>query len=230
MPARLPPFPRTDEARRLQIYYIGQLYPWKGVDTLLEAMQELPDQELVIVGGLPPEPDLAHHQGLAQKLGVADRVCFRGYLPPPNSMRSDSKQTSSSSRFTTRSWLDTSLHRSSSSRPWRRDDRSWRPIYRRSERCSRTVSMHCSSPLTIPTPWPRPSGSWIAMKIYGSGSHGRPETKSGSIRGTNGPERSSGFSRRLAANRGSPLDSLEADPIDGEERLAPDSFTGSKLQ
>jgi glycosyltransferase involved in cell wall biosynthesis len=83
VPARLPPFPRTDEARRLRVYYIGQLYPWKGVDTLLEAMQELPDQELVIVGGLPPEPDLAHHQELAKKLGVAERVCFRGYLPPP---------------------------------------------------------------------------------------------------------------------------------------------------
>ncbi len=82
VPDRPPTFRHLEKGERLQVYYIGQLYPWKGVDTLLEAMQELPEQEMVIVGGLPPEPDLAHHPELAKKLGVADRVCFRGYLPP----------------------------------------------------------------------------------------------------------------------------------------------------
>jgi glycosyltransferase involved in cell wall biosynthesis len=78
----LPPFPQSGTRQGLHPYYIGQLYPWKGVDTLLEAMQELPSHELVIVGGLPPEPDLARTQELARQLGVAERVRFRGYLPP----------------------------------------------------------------------------------------------------------------------------------------------------
>lgn len=82
VPDTLPPFRKLERGERLHVYYIGQLYPWKGVDVLLDAMRELPEQELVIVGGLPPEPDLAHNQELAKKLSVADRVHFRGYLPP----------------------------------------------------------------------------------------------------------------------------------------------------
>jgi hypothetical protein len=37
----------------------------------------------VIVGGLPPEPDLDRVRGLAQRLGLTERVHFRGFLPPP---------------------------------------------------------------------------------------------------------------------------------------------------
>jgi len=31
--------------------YVGQLYPWKGTGTLVEAMQYLPAGELHLVGG-----------------------------------------------------------------------------------------------------------------------------------------------------------------------------------
>jgi glycosyltransferase involved in cell wall biosynthesis len=84
--ARLPeessPLPSRLDGESLRITYIGQLYPWKGVDTLLLAMKELVEHELTIVGGLPPEPDLERTRKLARDLGVSDRVSFRGYLPP----------------------------------------------------------------------------------------------------------------------------------------------------
>jgi glycosyltransferase involved in cell wall biosynthesis len=83
--ARLPelfPAARPSPARP-RVCYIGQLYPWKGVDVLVEAMRYLDAAELAIVGGLPPEPDLDRLRRLAASLSVEDRVSFRGYLPPP---------------------------------------------------------------------------------------------------------------------------------------------------
>ncbi len=65
------------------VMYIGQLYPWKGVDVLVRAMQSVPRGELVIVGGLPPEPDLERVKRLAAELGLEERVHFRGFVPPP---------------------------------------------------------------------------------------------------------------------------------------------------
>ncbi len=65
------------------MYYVGQLYPWKGVDVLIESMKNLPGVELVVIGGLPPESDLDRVRRLAERLGLTDRVRFRGFLPPP---------------------------------------------------------------------------------------------------------------------------------------------------
>jgi glycosyltransferase involved in cell wall biosynthesis len=45
-------------------------------------MVELRDERLVVVGGLPPEPDLDRARQLARRLDVLDRVEFRGYVPP----------------------------------------------------------------------------------------------------------------------------------------------------
>lgn len=75
-----PPPHRLSEPPR--IGYIGQLYPWKGVDVLVEAMTRVPRAELVIVGGLPPEPDLERVKRLSTSLGLGERVVFRGFLPP----------------------------------------------------------------------------------------------------------------------------------------------------
>jgi glycosyltransferase involved in cell wall biosynthesis len=80
LPPELPPFAEVHSPPR--VYYIGQLYPWKGVDLLVEAIRELNDAELVIVGGLPPEPDLDRLKRLAASLSLGDRVRFRGFVPP----------------------------------------------------------------------------------------------------------------------------------------------------
>jgi glycosyltransferase involved in cell wall biosynthesis len=81
LPASPPALARRDAP--LQVYYVGQLYPWKGVDVLVEAMRSVEGAELVVVGGLPPETDLDRLKELATKLDLDDRSRFRGFVPPP---------------------------------------------------------------------------------------------------------------------------------------------------
>jgi glycosyltransferase involved in cell wall biosynthesis len=66
------------------VAYAGHLYPWKGVDVLLEALVNLPDADGLIVGGHEKEPDLARVKALAEKLGIASRVMFTGLVDPPS--------------------------------------------------------------------------------------------------------------------------------------------------
>jgi glycosyltransferase involved in cell wall biosynthesis len=63
--------------------YAGHLYPWKGVDILLEALVQLPGTQGLIVGGLPAEADLQRTRDLAGRLGLASRVTFTGWIEPP---------------------------------------------------------------------------------------------------------------------------------------------------
>jgi len=60
------------------VAYAGQLYRWKGVDTLIEAMVELRDAQLLIVGG--DGPDLHRLVELATRLAPG-RVHFTGTVP-----------------------------------------------------------------------------------------------------------------------------------------------------
>jgi glycosyltransferase involved in cell wall biosynthesis len=66
------------------VAYAGHLYPWKGVDVLLEALVYLPVADGLIVGGHEKEPDLARVKALAEKLGIASRVTFTGLVDPPS--------------------------------------------------------------------------------------------------------------------------------------------------
>ncbi len=63
------------------IIYIGQLYPWKGVDILIKALKEIPDAILTIVGGLAYEEDIYRLKKLAEEIGVKNRVQFKGFVP-----------------------------------------------------------------------------------------------------------------------------------------------------
>jgi glycosyltransferase involved in cell wall biosynthesis len=65
------------------IGYAGHLYPWKGVDLIIEAVTALQDTCALIIGGHGREPDLARVQALAVELDCAARVTFTGLLPPP---------------------------------------------------------------------------------------------------------------------------------------------------
>jgi glycosyltransferase involved in cell wall biosynthesis len=71
----------ADGAPRPRVLYAGQLYPWKGVDVLLEAMAGVPDAELVILGGLEGEPDLARVRARVEALGLAARTTMPGTVP-----------------------------------------------------------------------------------------------------------------------------------------------------
>ena len=65
------------------IGYAGHLYPWKGVDLIVEAVAALGDTRALIVGGHEQEPDLERVRGLALQLDCASRVTITGLLPPP---------------------------------------------------------------------------------------------------------------------------------------------------
>jgi glycosyltransferase involved in cell wall biosynthesis len=64
------------------VTYAGHLYPWKGVDVLIEALALAPGLRGRIVGGHPLEGDLARLRSLAASRGVADRVEFTGLVAP----------------------------------------------------------------------------------------------------------------------------------------------------
>jgi glycosyltransferase involved in cell wall biosynthesis len=68
----------TDPPR---VVYAGQLYPWKGVDVLVEALASVPGAELVIAGGLAGEVDLERVRALVERLGVGRRTRFLGTVP-----------------------------------------------------------------------------------------------------------------------------------------------------
>jgi glycosyltransferase involved in cell wall biosynthesis len=64
-----------------EILYAGQLYPWKGVDVLVEAFARVPRGRLVILGGLEGERDLARVRALVDRLGLGTRVDMPGLVP-----------------------------------------------------------------------------------------------------------------------------------------------------
>ena len=65
------------------IGYAGHLYPWKGVELVVEAVAALPDTRGLIVGGHDKEPDLARVKAFAEQLDCAGRMTFTGLLAPP---------------------------------------------------------------------------------------------------------------------------------------------------
>lgn len=73
---------RADGDRRFTIGYAGHLYPWKGVDLVIEAVAALPETQGLIIGGHDKEPDLARVKAFAESLNCALRVTFTGLIPP----------------------------------------------------------------------------------------------------------------------------------------------------
>jgi glycosyltransferase involved in cell wall biosynthesis len=64
------------------VAYAGHLYPWKGVDVLLDAVARIPEVTALIVGGHEAERDRARLETRAAQLGVAERVTFTGHVAP----------------------------------------------------------------------------------------------------------------------------------------------------
>jgi glycosyltransferase involved in cell wall biosynthesis len=83
-----PPLPQASEgekARRPAIYYVGQLYPWKGAGLVIDVAARVPEADVVIVGGqtnwTQDDPDIVALGARARELGVAGRVELRGHVP-----------------------------------------------------------------------------------------------------------------------------------------------------
>ncbi len=73
-PASGPVSPRRPDGRK--VLFVGRLVPFKGVDTLVSAMQSVTGT-LSVVGEGPEREPLERR---ASEVGVADRVSFEGYV------------------------------------------------------------------------------------------------------------------------------------------------------
>jgi glycosyltransferase involved in cell wall biosynthesis len=64
------------------IIYAGTLEAYQGIDRLLEAFARVarakPDASLLVVGGSPRQ--IEAYGALAKRLGIAERICFAGWL------------------------------------------------------------------------------------------------------------------------------------------------------
>jgi glycosyltransferase involved in cell wall biosynthesis len=73
------------EVRSPSIFYVGQLYPWKGAGLVVDVAARVPEAKVVIVGGqtnwTQDDPDIAALGERARQLGVAERVELRGHVP-----------------------------------------------------------------------------------------------------------------------------------------------------
>jgi len=65
-----------------RVLYAGQLYPWKGVDVLVEAMAAVPQARLVLLGGIPGEADKNRIEALVRARGLFERTEMPGTVPP----------------------------------------------------------------------------------------------------------------------------------------------------
>ena len=75
-------FPGLAAEEPPRILYAGQLYPWKGVDVLVDAMAEVPGARLVILGGIPGEADTARIEARVRERGLAHRTEMPGTVAP----------------------------------------------------------------------------------------------------------------------------------------------------
>jgi glycosyltransferase involved in cell wall biosynthesis len=64
------------------VAYAGHLYPWKGVDVLVEALASLPGVRGLIVGGHPGERDVERVRHRIAALALGDRITVTGLVPP----------------------------------------------------------------------------------------------------------------------------------------------------
>jgi glycosyltransferase involved in cell wall biosynthesis len=74
--------PGSDRGQTTLVAYAGHLYPWKGVDVLVQALANASGVRGLIVGGHPAEADLGRVQGLIRQLNLTSRVLVTGLVAP----------------------------------------------------------------------------------------------------------------------------------------------------
>jgi D-inositol-3-phosphate glycosyltransferase len=80
-----PQGPAWRRDRRYRVAVVSRLVPRKGIGNVITALAGVPDCELLVAGGPPPEelegdPQVARFRRLAAAAGVGDRVSFLGGL------------------------------------------------------------------------------------------------------------------------------------------------------
>ncbi|MCC6173798.1 MAG: glycosyltransferase family 4 protein [Chloroflexi bacterium] len=77
------PLPVVGARHLPAIFYVGQLYPWKGAGLVLDVAARVPAARFVVVGGTgaSDDADVAALAEGARVAGAGDRVELRGYVP-----------------------------------------------------------------------------------------------------------------------------------------------------
>src|SRR5688572_11147712 len=81
-----PSGPVASRTQRKRLLVLGRLVERKGQDDAVRALRAVPDAELVVVGGPPPEqvdadPEVRRLRALAEEMGVCERLVFAGSVP-----------------------------------------------------------------------------------------------------------------------------------------------------
>ncbi|MBI5115649.1 glycosyltransferase family 4 protein [Candidatus Poribacteria bacterium] len=77
------PGPPPNNGHTSLVGYVGQLFPSRGVDVLVQAMPLLDKSvRLLIVGGSDNRKDIERLSNLARSLGVENRITFTGFVAP----------------------------------------------------------------------------------------------------------------------------------------------------
>lgn len=74
------PLKTIDPELPIRLCYVGQLYQQQGLKVLMEAVSQLKDIQLKVVGGNAEE--IEHFKRIAEVLKLSDRVNFTGFLSP----------------------------------------------------------------------------------------------------------------------------------------------------
>jgi glycosyltransferase involved in cell wall biosynthesis len=70
---------RQSGGEGFELLYVGSLIPEKGVESLVRATEQLPDDTTVTVVGSGPEEAKLHR--ISSNLGISDRITFTGHVP-----------------------------------------------------------------------------------------------------------------------------------------------------
>jgi glycosyltransferase involved in cell wall biosynthesis len=73
-----PAGPVAPRESRQRVLSIDRIVPRKGLDTVLQAMREVPEAELLIVGGAPEDDEVVRLERMAHFYGLSDRVRLIG--------------------------------------------------------------------------------------------------------------------------------------------------------
>lgn len=76
-PDRMPPSPYKLDNVRPQVTYAGHLYDYKGIPTILQCAQLMPDVQFNLIGGFPE--DIMRHQKIAEQKNLSN-VHFYGFV------------------------------------------------------------------------------------------------------------------------------------------------------
>jgi glycosyltransferase involved in cell wall biosynthesis len=79
-----PPAEPVPPANPARFVFIGRLVSWKRLDFVLRALAAIPGAQLEVIGNGPKHPAWS---SLAERLGIADRVHWLGWLPQPECAR-----------------------------------------------------------------------------------------------------------------------------------------------